>query len=266
MVIPIPCNKSRFNIRVGIRSSEPIALGVRCYDPSKPNTDYIRRKVPFQEAAFSNRKSVYREFTLPFPLSPDMLAVELFDKNTGYDDAFTIEKFKVEKSEPAEVWAEPDMHRFVEFAQNFAEKAGYISPGAYDDEDGEFLIQYMPVITDMYGEPLVTPARTNRKSGRIQVAQSEFVGYTIPVRLVVLFHERYHFEIPTRLEKPADLHGIRLYLDLGFPRTEAVYATTKIFLNHPDTVGAVHRNRVRDVIRFINDYSYRKGKKMHEAA
>jgi hypothetical protein len=209
---------------------------------------------------------VYREFTLLFPLSPDTLAVELFDKINGYDDAFTIEKFKVEKLEPTEVWAEPEIHRFIEFAQDFAQKAGYVPAGVYDDLEGEFLIQYLPEITDQDGEPLVTPARTNRVSGRIQVSQSEFKGYTIPVRLVVLFHERYHFQIPTRLEKPADLHGIRLYLDLGFPRTEAVYATTKIFLSHPETVGVVHRNRVRDVIRFINDYSFRKGRKMNQAA
>lgn len=265
MVIPIPSHSNRFRIKVGVRAYDPLSLGVRCYDPTRPNTDYIRRKVPFKESSFENRKTVYREFTLPFPISPETLAVELYDKASGYDDGFSLEKFEVEKIEPAEVWAEPAMHRFINFAQDFAEKAGYVPAGVYDDPEGEFLIQYMPTITDVYGYPLVTPARTNRKSGRIQVSQEEFVNYTIPIRIVVLFHERYHFEIPTRLEKPADLHGLRLYLDLGFPRTEAVYATTKIFLNHPDTVGIAHRNRVRDVVEFINDYSFRKGKKMNEA-
>jgi hypothetical protein len=152
------------------------------------------------------------------------------------------------------------MHRFVSFAGDFACKAGFLSPGIYDSKDGDFLIQYLPIIEGDDGQPLVTPARTNRKTGRIQIAQPAFASFTIPVRLIVLFHERYHFQIPTRLEKPADLNALRLYLDLGFPKTEAVYATTKIFMAHPDSVGPAHAKRVKDNIQFIDQYE--QGKKL----
>lgn len=255
MVIPIPSHQQRFKVRVGIRAYEPCALGIKCYDPARPNTDYIRRRVPFNENLFKGKKPGYKEFSLPFPLSPEQLMVEFYDKASGEDTCFRIEKFEVEKIKPREVWAEPQMHRFIDFAQDFSQKAGYLPTGIYDSRDGDFLVQYMPYIEDQAGNPLVTPARTNRKSGRIQVAQGEFSKYTIPVRLVVLFHERYHFQIPTRREKPADLNGIRLYLDLGFPRTEAIYATTKIFSAHPESVGQAHRNRVRDAKQFIDEYS-----------
>ena len=255
MIIPIPSKKNRFKLKVGIRALQPGALGIRCYDANRSNTDYIRRRIPFTEDVFKSKKPGYREFSLPFPLSPDQLLIDFHDKTYADDGNFKLEKFEVEKLEPRSVWAEPEMHRFIDFSQDFATKAGYIPTGVYDSKDGDFLIQYLPIIADEAGNKLVTPARTNRKTGRIQVSQSAFIGYTIPVRLIVLFHERYHFQLPTRLEKPADLHGLRLYLDLGFPRTEAVYATTKIFNAHPESVGATHRDRVKDIVNFIDHYS-----------
>ena len=265
MVIPVPSQQQKFKVKVGIRAYEPCALAVRCYDATKPNTDYIRRRIPFKKEVFKGKNPGYREFTLPFPLSPDQLMVEIHDKNYGDDTHFKIEKFELEKIKPRNVWAEPQMHRFIDFAQDFAKKAGYLPTGVYDSKDGDFLIQYLPVIEDEQGEPLVTPARTNRKSGRMQISQAAFAGYTIPVRLVVMFHERFHYQIPTRLEKPADLTGIRLYLDLGFPRLEAIYATTKIFNSHPESVGEGHLTRVEDITGFIDWYSRKNNLKLNEA-
>ncbi len=258
MNISLPTENKRFQIRVGVRAFEPMTLGVTCSDISRQNSDYIRRKVPFKEQSFLGQRSVYREFTLPFPVSPDKMNVKFYDKLNGGNDNFSLEKFKIEKMPNAEVWAEPDIHRFIDFNLDFSQRAGYLSTGIYDSNDGDFLIQYLPTITNEFGSPLVTPARTNRRTGRIQVSQSAFKTYTVPVRIVVLFHERFHFQIPTRREKPADLNALRVYLDLGFPRTEGVYASTQIFLNHPDTVGKSHLDRVEDNVAFIDKYSYRK--------
>lgn len=264
MVIPIPSQKQKFKVKVGIRAYEPCALSIRCYDATKPNTDYIRRRVPFKRELFRGKNAGYKEFSLPFPLSPDQLMVEMQDKMYGDDSHFKIEKFELEKIKPREVWAEPQIHRYIDFARDFATKAGYLPTGVYDSKDGDFLIQYLPIIEDEAGEPLVTPARTNRKSGRMQISQSAFAGYTVPVRVVVMLHERFHFQIPTRLEKPADLSGIRLYLDLGFPRLEAVYATTKIFSSHPESVGQGHLTRVKDITKFIDWYSQKNNLKIND--
>lgn len=254
MIVPIPSDNKRFRVKVGVRADSPFSLGIRCYDPTKHNTDFIRRRVPFNEELFDRKRSVYKEFTLPFPLSPQKLLLEFYDKAYGDDDGFVIEKFELEKMEAARVWAEPEVHSFIDFAESFALKAGYLPTDIYDSPDKDFMIQYLPAITDEYGDVLVTPARTNHYTGRIQIAQAEFVKYTIPVRMMVLFHERYHFQLPTRHEKPADFHALRLYLDLGFPKTEAVYATTKIFLNHPESTGPKHLQRVKDNVHFINAY------------
>ena len=264
MVIPIPSNYERFKLKLGIRAYKPCALVVRCHDATRANTDYIRRRVAFPDELFKTSNPGYKEFVLPFPLSPHQLMVELYDKTYGDDRYFKIEKFEVKKMSPREVWAEPEVHRFIDFAQDFALKAGYLPEGVYDSNDGDFLIQYLPVISDEMGNTLITPARTNRYSGRIQASRSAFATYTIPVRIVVLFHERFHFQLPTRLEIPADLHGICLSLDLGFPRTEAVYAITKIFSAHPETVGKAHVDRVKAAIQFIDEYSLRHHLKINE--
>ena len=265
MIIPIPSKHNQFKLRVGIRALQPFDLAVRCFDAGPPNTHFIRRRIPFSEALVKGPSRGYREFTLPFPLSPSTLMVEFYDKWTGQDHNFKIETFEVHKMEPHQVWAEPEIHRFIDFAQNFALKAGYVPTGMYDSKDGEFLIQYLPHILDDAGQVMVTPARTNRRTGRLQVAQIPFRTYTIPIRMMVLFHERYHYQIPTRLEKPADLHALKLYLDLGFPRTEALYATTKIFLAHPESVGLAHAIRVRDAKAFIDDYSHKHQLQFNEA-
>jgi len=186
------------------------------------------------------------------------LAVDLYNKHSGYDDMFRIEKFEVSPMPPAHVWAQPGMHDFIGFAQNFAEKSGYTKTGFYHSPDYQFLIHYLPQIKNQFGQTMITPARTNRVTGRHQVSKELFRQFTIPVRFFILLHEREHFIIPTREERPADLSALQLYLDLGYPTIEAVYAATKVFRLHPETIGAKHAERTRDIIDFIDDYKEKK--------
>lgn len=251
MIIPIPSNHKRFTIRLGITVRKPVVLGIWAYDPSKPNSHYFRRKVAFKREAFSG-KEAFREIDIPMPLSPKALEVELYNKRTGDDTGFRLAGFDVHKMPPSEVWAQPEVHRFIDFAQNFSQKAGYTATGFHHNKDSEFLIQYLPEILDDAGRRLVTPARTHRATGRIQVSQKLFRQFTVPIRFFILLHERQHFVIPTREEKPADLAALQIYLDMGFPRIEAVYAATKVFALHPETVGKAHVTRTRDIMDFIN--------------
>lgn len=254
MIIPIPSNGQRFRLRIGIRAFQPLSLVVKGYDTEHANSYYFRRRVPFKPSLFKNELNGYKEFSIPMPLSPKLLIVELYNRAYGDDEDFIIEKFEVEKLEPSEVWAEPEIHRFIQFAQSFAEKAGYLRTGFYDSKSKDFLIEYLPVIKDQNGYPLITPARTNRLTGRIQVSRMHFEKYSIPIRIFILLHERFHFQIPTRKERPADLAALKIFLDLGFPETEAIYAATKIFLDHSISTSKKHANRVKDIHRFVDDY------------
>ena len=253
MVIPVPSNKKRFRIRIGIRALAPFHLGIKAYDATRYNTHYFRRKVVFRSEDFQKGKS-YREIIIPMPVSPKTLSVELIDKHSKDDSVFKVEKFKVEEMPPSKVWAEKHMHDFIKFAEDFSQKAGYIKTGFYHSSDYQFLIHYLPQITGQLGEVMVTPARTHRVTGRHQVSQDLFKRFTIPVRLFILLHERQHFTLPTRKEKPADLAALKLYLDLGYPTIEAVYAATKVFRLHPETVGSGQVIRTKDIIEFIDRY------------
>jgi hypothetical protein len=253
MVIPIPSNKSRFTIKLVIRAFRPFSLGIIAFDSTRPNTHYFRRKVTFQAAQFKHGKA-FREISIPMPVSPKSLALELIDKYSQYDDAFQIDHLKVEKMPPAQIWETPERHRFMEFAIGFAQRAGYASTGFYNSPDKEFLIQFLPAITDQEGNELVTPARIHRQMPRVQISRKAFKRFSIPVRVAILSHEGCHFFRNTRSEKAADLCGIKYYLDYGFPKIEAVYAATKVFLQHPESVAEPHVTRTQDIMNMIDNY------------
>lgn len=102
MVIPVPSNKKRFRIRIGIRALAPFHLGIKAYDATRYNTHYFRRKVNFRSEDFK-KGTIYREIIIPMPISPKTLSVELIDKYSKDDTVFKVEKFKVEEIPPSKV-------------------------------------------------------------------------------------------------------------------------------------------------------------------
>ena len=254
MIIPIPSNKSRFTISLGLTAFYPLSLIIIVLDPLRANTHYLRRKVNFRNAGLRRGRPEHMQVDIPLPLSPEGLQLQLYNLHTGGDEGFTLEKISFKAMPAAEIWASEDRHRFMEFAIDFAQKAGYVKPGYYHDNDKEFLIQYLPAITDERGLELVTPARISRHAPRVQLSKKILRRLTVPVRAAILAHEGCHYFRNTRSEKEADLCGIRYYLDFGFPRIEAIYALTKVFRLHPDSVGEPHLERTRDVMNFIDTY------------
>ncbi len=250
MVIPLPAHKKRFTVHLNLKARQPVSLGIWVYDPRFPSTDYFRRKVSFREPG-------QREIKVPLPVTPDYLELEVFNKTNGSNRGFRVQDFTVKTMPPAELWASEERHRFMEFAIGFAQKSGYTRPGFYPSSDDEFLIQYLPVITDDLGNEQITPARIHRKMPRVQLSRQMFRNFSIPVRVAILAHEACHFFMNTRSEKEADLCGLRYYLDYGFPKIEAIYATTKVFSLYPESVGEAHLQRTRDMMDFIDSYQLR---------
>ncbi|WP_010182444.1 hypothetical protein [Aquimarina agarilytica] len=249
MIIPIPAAQRRFQIRLKIKATMPFELGLQVYDPRYRHSYYFKRKAFFKGPST-------REFIIALPVSPEVLELAAFDKNSQEDYAFQVEDLAIEELPVKPIWANASEHRFMEFAINFAQKAGYTNTGFYDSPNQEFLFHYLPRITDDFGKELITPARTHRKMPRVQISQRLFLGYTIPVRVAILAHEGCHWFLNTRSQTEADLCGMKKYLDYGFPVIEAVYAVTKVFGKNPELVGPRHISRTQDVLEFIKKYKF----------
>ncbi|QKX05367.1 hypothetical protein HN014_10720 [Aquimarina sp. TRL1] len=247
MIIPIAANKESFTIGLRFLAKRKLSIGIWVYDPYRPYTHYFRRKVQLS-------KGQNRKIEICLPVSAEYLELKIYDKQGGIG-GFKLTDFKITKMPPPVIWASPQQQRFMDFAIDFAQKAGYLPTGFYDSPTQEFLFQYLPAITDTSGKELITPARIHRKMPRVQISKQIFRTLSIPVRVFILSHEGCHWFLNVRSEKKADLCGIRHYLDYGFPKIEAVYAATKIFGRYPDLVGAKQIQRTKDIIAFIDQYT-----------
>lgn len=257
MLVPIPSQYRAFKLRLVVEAAEPLDLVVQVFDPAKINTDYIRRRVPFKSYLWERGRQAIKSFSLPFPRSPKQLTLELYNHVTGDNQGFRVLKMEPEDLTVYDNWEQPDVHRFATFAQRFAEIAGYSDPGFYDSENGEYLIEYVPEITDQFGRPQPTPARVSRSTGRIQVSAKQFRRYTIPVRLFILLHEKYHRVLNTRRERPPDKKAIQYFLNLGYPGLEGHYAASKVFREQPGNLNREAFDRVVAIDREIRKFQAR---------
>lgn len=239
MNIPLPSRQQAFRLRLHVTSQRPQTLRVHVRDARHPDRYYIRRRVPLAVGA--------RSFSLPFPQSPEALVLEL---HAEAPQALEVTGTEVEQLAAEALWLEPEMRSFLAFAERLARECLSLGPGVVESPEGDFLVQLLPVITEQ-GKALQTPARINRKTGRIQLSLRHFARYTVPVRLFILLHERYHYQLRDRSERGPDLAALRLLLALGYPETELVYAATQVFLAHPEALGKSHAKRVKDILTFI---------------
>lgn len=268
MIVPLTTNRERIRLTLGLRASAPVDVIIRADNYDFPQSVYVERRVRFTEKHVASGQD-YREVNIPFPLTPDRMTVALFEQGTFPGPGLMktkVEQFKVSTLEPKYVVAHPEIHRFIAFANWFSQRAGILAPGFYDSPDKEFLIEYLPVIADHLGRQLITPARTHRKTGRIEVSRSHFLRYSIPIRWFILMHERKHFQLPTRIEKEADLAALRVFLDFGFPKIEAVYAATKAMESQDSATERIKVQRLKDIHRFIDNYMNGHGTQMKMAA
>lgn len=162
-----------------------------------------------------------------------------------------------------------DTIAFVKFCQQFCENASVLSgdtiidgrviPSIYQSDNGKFNIHYFNKIRDKKtGQFVSTPARIGHDSGIIEVSKSDFLTYSIPMRMVILLHEFSHVYLSGAVgrakenESAADINGLMLYFSLGYSEIEAHYAFLKVFKN-ADT--PENRKRYKIINDFIDRYS-----------
>jgi len=251
MILSLPTQGKSWRIRVGIQSDRAVDLMVRGRDVDNVYSNYFVRKVPIHSSLMEETDG-YREFSLLLPLSPHRLLLDIHPMDYAQDAILRLEKFEVEPLDAPPLLALPQVHRFIRFAERFAQDAGWSPNGTYQSGSGEFKIEYLLQITDILGKVQATPARTHRVTGDIQVSSASFRLYTIPMRVFILLHEWMHFQYNTRSEKEADLRALAHYLDLYYPELEAIYSGTKVMNAQTPAARKNKRDRVRDIFHFTN--------------
>ncbi len=250
----IPSENLAFTLELDVVVTKPSALVFVGYDPTKPNTAYFRRKFGTADKPFMGKK----RFSFPMPISPKELKVDVYDSfDPDRKDALDVTRIKAAPLErkKALVHSNDEEKRFCEFAMWFTERAGYLRPKYYPYSSGNpdnFMIKYSNSIKNREtGASLPTPARISRVTGGIEASRAYMIKETIPIRMFIILHERSHYAKNTRDEINADMSALNTYLQMGFPKTEAIYAVTNILDDN-----RYNRERVQQMMNHINSYSY----------
>lgn len=237
-------------------------------DKNKPNTVYGDR---FQNI---NGKS---RLEIKMPKSPTDTEFVVYNTESakqprgiriGNDDPTFKVTLEFEELKSCPMFMTQDTIAFIKFCQQFCENASVLSadtiidgkviPSIYESDNGKFRIHYFDKIRDRKtGNFVGTPARIGHDSGIIEVSKSDFLTYSIPMRMVILLHEYSHKQNPKinrqiSDETAADISALMLYFSLGYSEIEAHYAFLKVFRN-ADT--PENRKRYKIINDFIDRYT-----------
>jgi len=251
-------NRVPLSLVLGIRTSKPEMITIIVRSIRKPQTYYIRRQTEIDGE---------REYILNLPQSPKGTEVLIFNSAVGnlpsnQDPSFQITEFKTESLQTCPINMKFGTESFVKFAQWFSENASILSgtvqgkPSTYRSNDGKFQIDYFNKIVDRdTGRVLTTPARIGHTSGIIEVSKSDFLRYTVPMRMIILLHEYAHKYLNPEVNKPiayetgADINALNIYLALGYPPAEAYYAFLHVFKDANNADNAKRYHILNDFIK-----------------
>lgn len=260
----IPSNKTPFSLIVGIKADKPQDIGIIAKDARKRNATYIKQKGIISAQDKAEDGGYYKEFVLRFPLSPTTLSLDIRslskEASASGKSPITITTIKPELLKTCPVVLSADDRDFIyTLCEQFCENAGTLSAGVnkphiYRSDSGKFSIDYYKkIINKKTGQPVATPARIGHISGIIEVAQDDFMNYSIPMRMIILLHEYCHkwgnpsLNLPIESETGADIIALSVYLSLGFCAYEAKRAFETVFKGTN-----TEQNRKRMLI--INDF------------
>ncbi len=255
----IPSKKSQFVTYLALKNNTrgEIRLNIVVRDVEKPNTVYTDRLVDI--AAMDIRK-----IKMQFPISGNHMQLLVVNVRSGIganfnDPTFEAKPYKITGLETCDVWMDAQTESFVRFAEEFSANCGFLSPGNYRSEDGQFLIQYQPYLTvkDQYGNQKIssTPSRVGHITGNIGVSQKHFLAYSVPMRVVILLHEFAHKFQNRKLNKQmddesaADMAALYVYLGRGYPRTDAREVYLNIFLRARTEENALRYKKIDEFIK-----------------
>ena len=197
-------------------------------DPGKKNTQYFNRSILEDDIYIFN-----------LPQSPKVLKIDVFEVKEGdipVSQRYEIVNFSMKTMEKKPLIVDAETIEFIEFASQFAKNCGYSYPGTYRSKNGRFLINFYATI-DQNDD---TPSRIHKINNEIDVSKKWFDQMTIPGRMAILLHEFAHNYLDSglndnhndRIEKEADANALEIYLALGYPKIEWMYAWETIFIDN----------------------------------
>jgi hypothetical protein len=91
------------------------------------------------------------------------------------------------------------------------------------------------------------------KGGKIQAAKSMIKNYTVPITFLLLLHEFSHYNLNKDIhnELEADLNALNIYLGMGYPYIDAIWALAVTFDKNETEENA---NRWEQCNNFIDTY------------
>jgi hypothetical protein len=228
--------------KVDVQSPQLITIVGYDPDPKHPNTVYFARTARVRKG---------EPIEIPMPISPKKLILEINqEKGQSFGNYMNVFDLVVLDLPSATVAFPPKTMEFYNFLKKFAKEAGYIEPGFYVSKDEEYLI-WAKENLDADG----TPARVNRRTGTVKMNLSKLREYTVFMRVFIGMHEFFHYALQTTDEVSADMGAARVYIGMGYPKSEANYSMTKIFDNSPS---ALKRVEILDNYIKQNDSGYNK--------
>lgn len=220
--------------RVDVTANQMISI--IGYDATKDSTTYFAKTV--------NIKQRNQIVELPMPISPKVLTLVIEQSNGAYGSYINVDDFKVTDMPTTSTVFPPKTMEFYNFLKSFAKKAGYIQPGFYVSKDENYMIWAKPHLDDDG-----TPARVNRRTGVVKFNLTKMKEYTVFMRIFIGLHEYFHYALQTTDEVKADMGALKVYLTMGYPKSEANYAMTKVFDNSPTAI-----QRVKILDGFIKQF------------
>lgn len=255
MIYTVPTNYEELTLVITVLTKSPQKIKLSVIDAEQPNTVYTDRyKTVDGESVFFVR----------MPVSGKNILVNVYNETNGNqkvgsDPTFEVDsitKESLEKKLDVIDLSNPLIRSFVVFATRFAYNAGSMPCGNYVSDDRKFVIQYLPVIEDN-GVEQTTPARIDIETGVIDISKKQFIDFTIPNRIAILFHEFSHVYVNDNVddEVEADLNGLLLYLGLGYPRIEAFEVFAKTFLNAPTDQNRMRYDKIKNFIDNFENFN-----------
>jgi hypothetical protein len=234
-------------LKFTVRAATPTKIFLKVEDYFRPNTKYTDRYKTINGT---------EDFIVKMPMSPEICKISLLNQS-GNDYGFSIVN---RVSEPLRTkmsvfdFGNPGIAKFIIFAEQFAQRAGYMSPGKYYNNTGEYMISFVDQIrAHDNGRVLNTPARISSSSGLVEVSKEKFDKFTVPGRIGTLLHEFCHVFANNDVssETEADKHAATIYLALGFPTIDLLNVFADIFYR-ADT--EINRKRMQLLIKYAMEF------------
>ena len=247
MTTIIDIDNDRCAIWLHIKTKTPCKFHVVAED-LQPNSKYADRTIQVDK-----ERSIY----LSFPVSPKKIKLSVICLSELPANSFEI-KPEIKALKSYEIWQDQNTRNFLDLAIPFSQTCGFELPPKggrlYQSDNKKFNIKYVPTIRDFSGKVINTPARIGHKTGKIEISAQKYIGYTIPMRMMILLHEFSHkFKNPEMgveisNEVGADINALYIYLGLGFSKVDAIFVYANVFLGSKSQ-GNI--DRMRKIMNYI---------------